>query len=147
VNTVILHDPKVSRHHATLRFEAGKYTIEDNGSLNGTYIYGRKITRAVLALETPIHMGNSTLLFTRKNLHELGTEFIESIGEALLVKHKSKEAVMAEILQDLEAVKAKQSSVGKNVLGKLLHIADKSSEAQVKKKGLGFTHPPKHKSC
>jgi pSer/pThr/pTyr-binding forkhead associated (FHA) protein len=143
-NSVVLHDPKVSRKHAVMRFEADKCTIEDTQSLNGTYIYGKKITHAVIAPETPIHIGNSTLLFTRKNLHEIGAEYMESVGEALLLKHKSKEAVMSEILHDLEKVKAKDVEKKQGIFGKLLHSVS-NADLPPRKRGLGLAQQKKTK--
>jgi pSer/pThr/pTyr-binding forkhead associated (FHA) protein len=143
-NAVVLHDPKVSRKHAVLKFEADKYTIEDTESLNGTYIYGKKITHAVITPETPIRIGNSTLLFTRKHLHEIGAEYMESVSEDLLLKHKSKEAVMSEILHDLERAKAKQAEKKEGVFGKLLSASSKP-DLPPKKKGLGMSQGKKSK--
>ncbi len=40
----------VSRKHATLRFEAGQYIVEDNGSFNGTYVNDQRI-----AAPTPLY--------------------------------------------------------------------------------------------
>jgi len=37
-NAIVLADPQVSRHHATIYWQAGQYLIQDLGSANGTYI-------------------------------------------------------------------------------------------------------------
>jgi hypothetical protein len=42
--TVVLADPQVSRQHATITFQAGRYIVQDLGSANGTYINERRIT-------------------------------------------------------------------------------------------------------
>jgi DNA-binding winged helix-turn-helix (wHTH) protein len=36
--------PGVSRHHARVRLEGGRVTIEDLGSKNGTYLRGKRVT-------------------------------------------------------------------------------------------------------
>lgn len=44
-NTIALADDlKTSRHHATIAWEAGQYTIQDRGSSNGTYVNDQKLT-------------------------------------------------------------------------------------------------------
>lgn len=44
--TVFLEDPGLSRHHAVIRREGAKITVEDCGSHNGTFLDGRKIGKA-----------------------------------------------------------------------------------------------------
>lgn len=47
-NTVqIRNDGGVSRHHATIRMERGRYTLVDHGSTKGTLVNGRKIDGSV----------------------------------------------------------------------------------------------------
>ena len=45
---VWIDDPAVSRHHARIHVAAGRATLEDLGSKNGTYLNGRAIERATL---------------------------------------------------------------------------------------------------
>ncbi len=107
-NGVVLHDPKASRQHAVIKFEEDKYVIEDLGSSNGTYVFGKKITRAIITPDTTIQIGNSTLVFTRKSIHGGGVQHMDAVGEDLLLKHKSKQAVMEEILSDIQQTKGQQ---------------------------------------
>lgn len=40
-NDVVIHDPKISRHHAQIvQHERGEYSIVDLKSTNGTYVNG-----------------------------------------------------------------------------------------------------------
>ncbi|GAA4627394.1 FHA domain-containing protein [Actinoallomurus vinaceus] len=48
----------VSRSHATLRFEAGQWVLEDNGSANGSYEGGRRIQRVAVAPGSEIRLGH-----------------------------------------------------------------------------------------
>jgi len=41
--TVVLADPQVSRQHASVSFQGGRYVVQDLGSANGTYINERRI--------------------------------------------------------------------------------------------------------
>lgn len=43
-NDIVIPDSTVSSHHARISCSSGSFTIEDMGSLNGTYINGNKIT-------------------------------------------------------------------------------------------------------
>jgi pSer/pThr/pTyr-binding forkhead associated (FHA) protein len=44
VNDIVLPDPEISRRHARLMYQAGRYVVEDLGSTNGTSVNGRLIT-------------------------------------------------------------------------------------------------------
>ena len=46
-DTVVIHSPDVSRHHARLIVAGTTVTLEDLGSKNGTYLGKRRITSAV----------------------------------------------------------------------------------------------------
>jgi hypothetical protein len=47
-NTIIIEDPRVSRHHAQLRRRYGRYVLYDLGSSGGTQINGYPIEECVL---------------------------------------------------------------------------------------------------
>ncbi len=42
-NSVAISDAEVSRRHARLTFQGGKYVIEDLGSTNGTFVNGQRL--------------------------------------------------------------------------------------------------------
>jgi predicted component of type VI protein secretion system len=44
VNDVVLSDPEISRRHARIMYQAGRYVLEDLGSTNGTSVNGRRLT-------------------------------------------------------------------------------------------------------
>ena len=43
-NTIHINDAEISRRHARLQFQGGKYVIEDLGSTNGTHVNGQRIS-------------------------------------------------------------------------------------------------------
>jgi len=47
-NDIVLHEEFVSRFHAEIRLEDGKYILQDKDSTGGTFVNGRKIDRCVL---------------------------------------------------------------------------------------------------
>jgi pSer/pThr/pTyr-binding forkhead associated (FHA) protein len=60
-NDVVLHDGKVSRHHARLESGDAGYAIVDLGSENGTFVDGVRVDRATLVTGNVITLGDSTL--------------------------------------------------------------------------------------
>jgi pSer/pThr/pTyr-binding forkhead associated (FHA) protein len=48
VNDIVISDPEISRRHARLMFQAGRYLLEDLGSTNGTSVNGRRISEPVV---------------------------------------------------------------------------------------------------
>lgn len=43
-NEITVNDAEVSRRHARLTFQGGKYVLEDMGSTNGTFVNGQRLT-------------------------------------------------------------------------------------------------------
>ncbi|MFO7900445.1 MAG: glycosyltransferase [Planctomycetota bacterium] len=56
-------DAEISRVHCRIAFEDGQWTVEDQGSLNGTILNGEKIERATLGQGDRLHLGNTTMRF------------------------------------------------------------------------------------
>lgn len=48
VNAVAINDAEVSRKHARMTFQGGKYVLEDLGSTNGTFVNGQRLTSATV---------------------------------------------------------------------------------------------------
>lgn len=42
-NEIVINDAEISRRHARLTFQGGKYVLEDLGSTNGTYVNGQRL--------------------------------------------------------------------------------------------------------
>jgi hypothetical protein len=43
-NEISVNDAEISRRHARLMFQGGKYVLEDMGSTNGTFVNGQRLT-------------------------------------------------------------------------------------------------------
>jgi serine phosphatase RsbU (regulator of sigma subunit)/pSer/pThr/pTyr-binding forkhead associated (FHA) protein len=56
-SNLIIRDSRVSRTHARIVAENGDYAIEDCGSLHGTYVNGKRITRQALRNSDKIEFG------------------------------------------------------------------------------------------
>ena len=60
---VFLNDMTVSRHHAVLRLQGRSATIEDLGSLNGTWVDGAIVNNATLQDGSTIQVGTFRMVF------------------------------------------------------------------------------------
>ena len=47
-SSIAINDAEVSRKHARLNFQGGKYVIEDLGSTNGTFVNGQRLVSTVV---------------------------------------------------------------------------------------------------
>lgn len=61
---VVLTDPYVSGHHATIVFnDEGKYILSDAGSTNGTKVNGKRVMQAQIVDNDTLTIGHTTLKF------------------------------------------------------------------------------------
>ncbi len=65
-----LKDPWISRNHAEILVEDGKYFLEDLASVNGTYLNGQRISRGELKHKDNIYFGKTPALFLVSELAE-----------------------------------------------------------------------------
>jgi pSer/pThr/pTyr-binding forkhead associated (FHA) protein len=69
-NEIVINDAEVSRHHARLTFQGGKYVLEDLGSTNGTFVNGQRLSgpRVLKAGEVVSFGEQIVLVFEAVNL-------------------------------------------------------------------------------
>ncbi len=60
---IFLDDVTVSRRHAVITESGGRFAIEDQGSLNGTFLNRRRIEHAALADDDELQIGKYRLVF------------------------------------------------------------------------------------
>ena len=60
---VVIDDPNVSRRHAELRLQDGRWVIRDLGSTNGVKVNGRRVEQATLDPGDEIDLGTTRLSF------------------------------------------------------------------------------------
>lgn len=63
---IFLDDVTVSRKHAAIEVEGGVFTLQDLGSLNGTYLNNQSISKSALNTGDEIQVGKFHLLFITK---------------------------------------------------------------------------------
>ncbi len=61
--TIFLNDMTVSRKHARITIEDGKATLDDLGSLNGTWVDGAIVTHADLSDGATVQIGTFSMVF------------------------------------------------------------------------------------
>lgn len=75
-------DPRVSRDHATIIREGGLYCIVDNGSRHGTFVNGKRATKAVLHPGDRVQLGDAdvVIVFESEAHHETTTALLSELS-------------------------------------------------------------------
>jgi pSer/pThr/pTyr-binding forkhead associated (FHA) protein len=60
---IFLNDITVSRKHAKVDFDPPHFVIRDVGSLNGTYINGKRVEKSTLSQGDELQIGKFKLIF------------------------------------------------------------------------------------
>jgi len=66
-NDVVFHEEAVSRFHAEIRYEDGKYVLYDNQSTTGTYVNSKRVERCVLNSSDLISFSLIQVMFVNNN--------------------------------------------------------------------------------
>ena len=62
-NDIVFHEEFLSRFHAEIVYENGKYVLYDKDSTSGTFVNGRSIDRCVLNSGDLISLANIYIMF------------------------------------------------------------------------------------
>jgi pSer/pThr/pTyr-binding forkhead associated (FHA) protein len=66
-NDIVFHEEFLSRYHAEIINEDGKYVLYDKNSTSGTFVNGKKIERCVLNSGDLISFANINIMFVNNN--------------------------------------------------------------------------------
>lgn len=66
-NDLVFHEEFLSRNHAEILLEDGKYILYDKNSTSGTYVNGRKIERCILNSGDLLSFANINIMFVNNN--------------------------------------------------------------------------------
>jgi pSer/pThr/pTyr-binding forkhead associated (FHA) protein len=66
-NDVVFHEEYLSRFHAEIHVEDGKYVLYDLDSTSGTFVNSRKIDKCVLNSGDLISLANVQIMFVNNN--------------------------------------------------------------------------------
>jgi pSer/pThr/pTyr-binding forkhead associated (FHA) protein len=91
---MVLVEDMVSRKHAKFTFTAGKITIEDLGSTNGTFVNGEKIKQARLKEGDRILIGTSILKLVQQGVDSV-VEYDENVAKQKLEEVAVQQAARA----------------------------------------------------
>jgi CRP-like cAMP-binding protein len=97
-NIICLTDPTVSRNHARLSFQEGKWVIEDLGSANGIIFGGRRVNQVSLQSGDAFHIGAITFRFQDSEAYEERGQLFETV-EILMASVQEKD-LLAESSRD-----------------------------------------------
>jgi pSer/pThr/pTyr-binding forkhead associated (FHA) protein len=62
-NDLVLQDALVSRYHAEIKFEGGKFTLYDLDSTSGTFLNSKKVKKSILYSGDLILLANIPIMF------------------------------------------------------------------------------------
>lgn len=62
-NTIVIDNPAVSGHHASVFRDGDHFVIEDLASTNGTFVNGKHVSRHTLQSGDAVRVGKHTILF------------------------------------------------------------------------------------
>ncbi len=66
-NDIVFHEEFLSRYHAEVVYEDGKYVLYDKNSTSGTFVNGKKIEKCFLNSGDLISFANINIMFVNNN--------------------------------------------------------------------------------
>jgi signal transduction histidine kinase len=96
-NDLALAEPSISKVHARIVYEDGRFAIEDQGSLHGVYVNAAKVQKMDLTTGCLVQLGNVTLKFS-----QLGSDggSTDQMAEFPWVEHQQ---LLLSVVQTLNA--------------------------------------------
>jgi signal transduction histidine kinase len=95
-NDIALNEPSISKLHARIEYQDGRFFIEDAGSMHGVYVNAAKVRRAELSPGAQIQLGNVTLKFS-----PLGSE--SATGAMAKLPWVEQQQLLLQLVQTLNA--------------------------------------------
>lgn len=113
-NDIALNEPSISKLHARIDYQDGRFFIEDAGSLHGVYVNAAKVRRAELGPGSQVQLGNVTLKFSL-----LGGE--TATGAMAKLPWVEQQQLLLSLVQTLNSTLV-LSQVLEQVLDAIMHI-------------------------
>lgn len=83
-NDIVINDAEISRRHARLTFQGGKYVLEDLGSTNGTFVNGQRLAGPrVLKAGEVVSFGEQIILVFEVNNIDAGATMVSPRASAV----------------------------------------------------------------
>lgn len=71
-NDIVFHEEFISRFHAEIRYEDGKYVLYDNNSTAGTFVNSKRVDSCVLNSGDLISFSSIQIMFVNNNARLAG---------------------------------------------------------------------------
>jgi signal transduction histidine kinase len=113
-NDIALNEPSISKFHARLDYQDGRFFVQDADSLHGLYVNATKVRRAELTPGAQIQLGNVTLKYS-----VLGVE--SSTGAMGKLPWVEQQQLLLSLVQTLNSTLV-LSQVLEQVLDAIMHI-------------------------
>jgi signal transduction histidine kinase len=113
-NDISFSEPSISKLHARIDYQDGRFFVEDAGSLHGVYVNAAKVRRAELAPGAQVQLGNVTLKFSL-----LGAE--STTGGMAKLPWVEQQQLLLSLVQTLNSTLV-LSQVLEQVLDAIMHI-------------------------
>lgn len=85
-NQIVIENLAISRNHAIIHFDSGKYTVEDMGSSNGTFVNGVRIRKTEILDRDVISIGKHKLYFYHQHAaNEVQRPALESNDRTMMM--------------------------------------------------------------
>lgn len=82
-NEIVINDAEISRRHARLTFQGGKYVLEDLGSTNGTFVNGQRLAGPrVLKAGEVVQFGEQIMLVFEVTSMDAGATMVSPRASA-----------------------------------------------------------------
>lgn len=88
-NDIVFNEEFVSRFHAEIRLEEGKYVLYDNESTSGTFVNSQKIDSCVLNSGDLISLASIQIMFVNNNARLV--DKARGTTQSLLPKYENKD--------------------------------------------------------
>jgi len=129
---LVIADPRVSRDHAVLLSEDGKFSVVDQGSKHGTFVNGVRVERKVLERNDRLEFGVREAAYVIFNPQQTSTNSAREFLSQISVMHISDETTdLEKLILFLEAAR-KLNTVGvlDEILMTLLEVTLKLTRAE-----------------
>ena len=84
-NEIVINDAEISRRHARLTFQGGKYVLEDLGSTNGTFVNGQRLAGPrVLKAGEVVQFGEQIMLVFEVTSMDSGATMVSPRASAAI---------------------------------------------------------------
>lgn len=117
----LLDGEGVSRHHAGLSIDGAEVVLVDSDSRNGTFLNGKRVTRAILELGSVLRIGEWVGVVERGRAPSVLTELAPGLWGGSALASVLAPARAAAAASDLPIIVVGETGAGKEVVSRAIH--------------------------